>query len=264
MNISKKLSSKLYGKKSYQKFFEKLFYISLKGMNYGNGSDYEKSGEKYVFEIINNVFANKEIIIFDIGANVGSYSKALIKNIKPNFFIYAFEPMSYAANKLKDIKHENFKFYQFGFSNCIGNTEIHFDYDGSVWASIENTGYERLNKNLNKTETIELQTIDHFMNQNSINQIDFLKIDVEGHELQAFKGAEEALKNNQIKIIQFEFGLASLHANNKLKDFFSILSNYDIYRILQDGVQKITYHEAFEIYLTTNYLAVNKSQNIKL
>jgi len=51
---------------------------------------------------------------------------------------------------------------------------------------------------------------------------------------------------------------------NTLKDFFEILSNYNIYRILQDGIRKVNYHEAFEIYLTTNYLAVNKKSKIKV
>ncbi|WP_294303763.1 FkbM family methyltransferase [uncultured Chryseobacterium sp.] len=264
MGIIQRQITGLYGRKAFQAFFERLFFIALRGMNYGNGSDYEKSGEKYIFELINKVFTHKEILIFDIGANVGGYSKALIQNIKMPFRIYAFEPTSFCINELKKINHPNFIYHQLGFSSNPGTAEIHYDYEGSVWASIENNGYERIKKELSRTEVIQLETIDRFMEEYSIAHIDFLKIDIEGHELKAFQGAENALENGRISMIQFEFGLASLYAVNRLADFFLILKNYDIYRILQDGLQKITYHESFEIYLTTNYLAVNKNANLKV
>lgn len=167
-----------------------------------------------------------------------------------------------AIKSLKKINHPKLNIHQIGLSSSEGTTTINFDYDGSVWASIENDAYPRLNKKLNKTEKIEITTIDQFMNKNSIEKVDFMKIDIEGHEMEAFKGAKSSIENSKITIIQFEFGLASLHAGNKLKDYFSILENYDIYRILQDGIQKITYHETFEIYLTTNYLAVSKKLNL--
>lgn len=264
MGIIQKISSKLYGKIAHQAFFEKLFYTALKGMNYGNGSDYEKSGEKYIFTLINKIFPDQKITIFDVGANVGGYSKSLIQNIKSDFTIHAFEPTSFCSTELKKINNPNFVPYQIGFSSKAGTAEINYDYDGSVWASIENSEYARHHKKLSKTETINLETIDAFIEENVVSKVDFLKIDVEGHELEAFKGALKALENNKITLIQFEFGLASLHAGNTLKDFFSILSNYDIYRILQDGIRKVTYHEAFEIYLTTNYLAVNKNAKLKI
>lgn len=264
MGIIKNISAKLYGKRAYQNFFERLFYTALKGMNYGNGSDYEKSGEKYIFTVLNKIFAKQKITIFDVGANVGGYSKSLIANLNSDFTIHAFEPTSFCSNELKKIEHPNFKYYKTGFSSKLGTAEINFDYDGSVWASIENSEYARHQKKLSRTETIQLDTIDSFIEENAISKVDFLKIDIEGHELEAFKGALKALENDKITLIQFEFGLASLYAGNTLKDFFEILSNYDIYRILQDGIRKVTYHEAFEIYLTTNYLAVNKNSNLKL
>lgn len=264
MGILKRQIAGFYGKKAFQAFFERLFFIALRGMNYGNGSDYEKSGEKYIFGLINRIFSDKEIVIFDIGANIGGYSRALIQNIKVPFRIYAFEPTAFCANELEKINHTNFTYHQLGFSNSPGTSEIHYDYDGSVWASIENSGYGRIKKQLSRTETIQLDTIDRFMEEHSLSHIDFLKIDVEGHELKAFQGAENAIENGRIAMIQFEFGLASLYAGNRLTDFFSILENYDIFRILQDGLQKVTYHESFEIYLTTNYLAVAKNANLKI
>lgn len=159
MGIIQTISSKFYGKTAYQNFFEKLFYTSLKGMNYGNGSDYEKSGEKYIFTLLNKVFAGQKITIFDVGANVGGYSKSLIENLKSDFTIHAFEPTSFCSTELEKIENPKFKSYQIGFSSQKGNAEINYDYDGSVWASIENSEYARHQKKLSKTETITLETV---------------------------------------------------------------------------------------------------------
>lgn len=55
-----------------QSFWEQLFGLTLKRMNYGNGGDFEVSGELNVFKIIKNKFPQEEkLIIFDVGANVG-------------------------------------------------------------------------------------------------------------------------------------------------------------------------------------------------
>lgn len=58
------------------------------------------------------------------------------------------------------------------------------------------------------------------------------------------------------KLIQFEFGIASVEACIFMKDFFALLPHYDIYRVLQNGIRKIKYNEYAELLLTTNYLAV--------
>lgn len=50
----------------------------------------------------------------------------------------------------------------------------------------------------------EIKTLDEYCAENSINEIDFLKVDIEGMEYDFFQGGENTLKNNT-KIIQFEF-----------------------------------------------------------
>ncbi len=236
----------LYGKKSLQPFFERLFYASLRGMNYGNGSDFKKSGEKYVFEILQKI--GKELLIFDVGANRGDYSKSLISHLKNHpFKIYAFEPTKFCQEELKKIDYPNFELCKFGLSNQVGESTIHYDYDGSVWASLDNQDYGRHNKKLNLTETIQLETMDDFCKERNISYVDFIKIDVEGHEKEVLEGGVQMLSKNAVHLIQFEFGLASLYSKTRLMDIMKVLENYDIYRILPKGLRKITYNEAFEI-----------------
>ena len=73
-------------------------------------------------------------------------------------------------------------------------------------------------------------TIDTFIINNSINNIIILKIDIEGGELNALKGATETLNSDIIKNIIIEI---SPKFNNDSNEILSILvnNNFDIYNI---------------------------------
>src|SRR5690606_15979289 len=85
--------------------------------------------------------------------------------------------------------------------------------------------------NLTNEEKIQITTLDGYCVENNIESIDFLKIDVEGNEMNLFHGAKKMIKNNNIKFIQFEFGVASVDGKYFFKDVFYFLNeNYKIYR----------------------------------
>ncbi|UII27782.1 hypothetical protein LVD15_05000 [Fulvivirga maritima] len=69
------------GKKIMQPLFERLYRISLRGMNYGLGGMIESSGEINLVKLIANQLINSEgkKVIFDIGANNGKYTDILLK-----------------------------------------------------------------------------------------------------------------------------------------------------------------------------------------
>ncbi len=54
------------------------------------------------------------------------------------------------------------------------------------------------------TIEVDVWTIDEFCRTNDINFIDILKLDIQGGELAALKGAETLLSNKQIKLIYSE------------------------------------------------------------
>src|SRR5258708_1156157 len=72
----------------------------------------------------------------------------------------------------------------------------------------------------------KMDTIDNFCKINNISNIDFLKIDVEGHELSVLKGAQYMLTNKHIKIIQFEFNSHNVYSRVFLRDFYLMLKDY--------------------------------------
>lgn len=247
------------GNKYLQEVYFILFKIGLKGMNYDRGHIPELSGERWVLKFLQKKTQNSPLVIFDVGANNGQYSKLVIETIKKPFKLYAFEPQKKSFSEIIKIANsDSFKVYNIGMGEKNEKLTLYYNQEGSGFASLYKAVHKNYNIKLDLEEEITLATVDDFCEKNKINQIDLLKLDVEGHELKVIKGAKKTIQSGKIKNIQFEFGLASVESRIFIKDFFEILSGYEIYRVLQNGIKKIHYNEYFEIFLTTNYLAVLK------
>ena len=106
------------------------------------------------------------------------------------------------------------------------------------------------------------KTLDGFCAEHDIQEIGYLKIDVEGHELSVLRGAQGMLSKKRVRFVQFEFGEANIDSRTFMRDFFELLgADFEFYRIVSDGLYKVsTYHSNLEVFATINYLAVRKPQ----
>ena len=104
---------------------------------------------------------------------------------------------------------------------------------------MNNIGY----KTKSEQRSIPVLKIDTFSENQNITSIDFMKIDVEGNELNVLKGAEKMFKNNKIKIVQFEFGHAARASRTLLLDFFNFFDkyNFEIFTVMPYGLNRIKY-----------------------
>ena len=121
--------------------------------------------------------------IIDCGANIG-LSVIYFKHLYPNARIVAFEPDEEIFEVLK-LNVDTYEFKDVSLhSAAVWNSEgeLSFQPDGSVGGRLwEGEGAKRV-------KTVRLKD---FLNQ----KVDFLKIDIEGAELEVLRDCEEALAN---------------------------------------------------------------------
>ena len=201
---------------------------------------------------------NEGWILFDVGANEGQFVRTMSKIFVEPFQIYSFEPSRLAFNKLNEnINSENIRCFNHGFGSEEGQASLY--NTGSLIGTIY-----PLNDLKGQKELVSLKTIDDFCVDHGIDNIFYLKIDVEGGELDVLNGSRNMLKQGRIHFIQFEFGPNCMKAKVYLKDFFEILKDYQIYRIVKDGLRHLKkYDEILEIPLTGNFFAELNTKHCK-
>jgi FkbM family methyltransferase len=246
----------------WQSLLEKIHVVVLHGMNIGTGGNYKKSGEINALRYISSKYSDMNAItIFDVGANIGGYSNMVYNLLQDKAKIYAFEPSRVTYRKLventrniKDIECINF-----GLGNEATQTILYSNAEASGLASMHKRNLEHFNIELDKKETINIQTLDSFCEEKNIRQIHFLKLDVEGNELNVLKGAQQKIVSGGIDYIQFEFGGCNIDSRTYFQDFYYLLKNrYRFYRILKNGLFELKkYKETYECFITTNFLLEN-------
>jgi len=224
----------------------------------------DTSGEEVAMQKIAKMLDGKnELLIFDVGANIGKYCNTFSNFLGSNYTIYSFEPLHSTFLILKENTKNNPKIICQNLAlgdkqgeNIIYSNEVTNTQSSLIPRNMSHWGNEY---NLSNSNKIVETTLDIFCKDNKITFIDFLKLDVEGYEWLFFKGAKELL-NRKIGIIQFEFGVCAVDGKYFFKDIYYLLKdNYKIYRITQNSLYEIkNYREQYEVFLTTNYLAILK------
>ena len=106
--------------------------LSLNAKGYKNYGDFNKTGEKAFIKLI-----NKEIkFSIDVGANIGNYTKLLLRETDST--IFSFEPLPKAFEKLKTIKEkfsDRLKIFNIGLGDKNTNLEINYGDETSEKAS---------------------------------------------------------------------------------------------------------------------------------
>jgi FkbM family methyltransferase len=239
-----------------------LLHVAYNNIGILNFENSMVSGEHYLVTkvLAKNLGKIERPIMFDVGANVGDYS-LLLSKVFPKAKIYAFEPNESSFKQLVvNVDSCSVKCVNAGMGEEEKIEKI-FTYADNLTSQHASIYSEVFRSHYKKDDVAEIEfqltTLDLFCEHEGIKGIDFLKIDTEGNELNVLRGASKMLAEGKVKIIQFEFGENDVFSRVFLRDFYEILTDYNIYRLDSERlIPLFEYNVSNEIFRFQNLLAI--------
>ncbi len=164
----------------------------------------------------------KGMTCLDIGANIGYYAFLESKAIGENGKVIAIEPSPINFKQLKkNLELNNFsnvEVYNFAGGDKKGKVEF-------VLSPLSNLSYvatsrTKIPEGAQITE-VQMIKMDDFVEEKKLSKVDFVRMDVEGYEINIFEGMWDTIKKFK-PIIQMEFHVQSIGQKEQLK-FFTTL-----------------------------------------
>jgi FkbM family methyltransferase len=192
-------------------------------------------------QFLGGVDRNAPICAMDVGANIGDYSAALLEFLLPEgterpVRWIAFEPFPETAQTLKgrlrpwlDRRVAQIEELALSDQSGVGQLLVLGANEGTNSLVAVADGTDRL------PHRVLLETLDQFCQKQGIDQIDWLKIDAEGHDAAILAGADRMFSSRRIGAAQFEYNWRWVGDRKFLRDVFEMADRWG-YR-----VGKVTY-----------------------
>ena len=163
----------------------------------------------------------------DGGANIGFFSLVASKIVGPTGIIISFEPTpltsSYLKKNIKINNINNIIVSEYGLSSS--KKKLPFLLSNNPEGNAIISDKIATAKDGNKIITINTISIDEFCAKKNIVKVDLIKLDIEGQELEAIKGAKKILSANQNIRIIFELNIAhNKHGIEYAKEIYNELN----------------------------------------
>jgi FkbM family methyltransferase len=230
----------------------------------GSGSDVAVSGERAVFNLLRK-HVRPPLVVFDVGANQGQFlDMALVSLQGIDATIHCFEPAQATFAMLTQGRNSGGRvvFNNAAVGRAAGEAILWYDREGAGSASLTRRDLDHFGIRFDKSETVRVLALDDYAAEQGLDRIDLLKMDIEGHELDALAGADGLLRRRAIGMVLFEFGGCNMDSRTFFRDYWKLLtqSGMCLYRLTPGGYLSPipAYNEALEQFRTTNFLAVTE------
>jgi FkbM family methyltransferase len=146
-------------------------------------------------------------IVFDVGANRGQSSEIYLDRF-PGSHLYCFEPVSDTFHELKNnLKgNERVDCFQLALGSSKSKGKMVLQGNSENFFLLGQSKESPMNNDVT-TESVEVVTMDEFCHTKKIDQINYLKIDTEGGDLDVLKGAVNMLTEQRIDFVEAEAGM---------------------------------------------------------
>lgn len=198
-------------------------------------------------------------VLLDVGANVGSYARHL-RHLAPDARILAFEPHPRTHARLQDhLKDSGVEMLALALNDRGGAFDLYdMEGEGSTQASLSQEAVGMYSAGV-VAHRVQCARLDDLLRDRGIERVALLKIDTEGHDLLVLRGAEQAIRERRIDMIQLEFIPANIATHVTMRDIYAALPGYALHRICLNGdLLPLGPYDVkrCEIYVTQNLVAL--------
>lgn len=228
--------------------------------------EFENNGEAFAMRIYRQWAADREIVIWDVGANAGQWSKKALEYFS-NATIHAFEILPPIADAFEQKlgAQERVTLHRIGVSEGEGEVEVTWNKDHDQTSSIAYRDTDAFGTDF-ESVTCRTRPVDSLI-ADGLPAPDFLKIDTEGHDASVIRGARKLLESPQApSMIQFEYGDTWLPARETLESIQKLLENagYRVGRLYPDHVSFKRYDYRDDHFRMGNMIAAKPDDLIAL
>jgi FkbM family methyltransferase len=155
------------------------------GLSGGQGVWCALTGFDYEPELMQFLsFLKPNDVVFDVGANIGTFAIRSAITIEPNGHVYAFEPLAQNQEMLLSSIKRNTVENISVINSAVG------DRNGVVSLISEgrNSSAKIVAHDSQNSQEVPITTLDSFVEKNQISRLDWIKMDIEGAEPLVLKG----------------------------------------------------------------------------
>jgi len=197
---------------------------------------------------------------FDVGAHDGAWTQALLdRHLGTAVHCFEIEP-SNRARLIEQVGGDpRVSVSAFGLASRPGSLDVWVDPAHPDMASTVGPPPDAVHA---IHSICRVETGDRYLAEHGIDSVDFLKIDVEGAELDVLRGFADALADERLGAVQFEFTLWAAPARVWLRDLYDFLEplGFSIGKIFPTYVEWRSYKAEHEVFVRANFLAVHRSR----
>lgn len=226
--------------------------------NLNEDRNFQRNGEVWFLTKFAKYCHNNSIkpIVFDVGANIGEWSKALMSEWE-NINLHCFEPSRTTFEKLTiNIPDKlSYNLVNMGLGRKTHKQKF-YENDNILMTS----KYNRFASSIQNKISVSITTGDEYVRSQNIEQIELIKLDVEGMEFEALLGFKNLLETKNIHMIQFEYGEFNIYSRVLLKDIFDLLTNYKIGKLYPSHIEQVNWSPEIENFKPANFIAIADDQ----
>jgi FkbM family methyltransferase len=158
------------------------------------------------------------MMVLDGGANIGQYTLMAAHAVGLQGHVHAFEPTPRIAAQLRANvvlnRFENVTINEVAISDATGETVLFGTDPGNPGTNTIMSPKERVCSSV----TVPTETIDHYLSERGLTGVDVMKLDIEGAELLALRGAQNLLRGDSAPVIVLEINPRTLALSGSSAD----------------------------------------------